>query len=197
MKFIKYLVGHRFFYSIIMYIFKVIIFSCLMMSQSLGDIIFKDDFQNPKKWKFISDQVMGGVSSGEVSYSKLNNQNQAYISGNVSTKNNGGFIQIRRSLTDVNLKNTQSIKINASGNNQEYFLHLRTKGTLLPWQYYQLGFKVQKKIQTYNLPIVDFKRSSFLISKNIIPEKITSIGIVAFGRDHEADLNIKSIEFVQ
>tara|TARA_Y100000389_G_scaffold159412_1_gene161230 strand:+ start:340 stop:624 length:285 start_codon:yes stop_codon:yes gene_type:complete len=92
-----------------------------MMSQSLGDIIFKDDFQNPKKWKFISDQVMGGVSSGEVSYSKLNNQNQAYISGNVSTKNNGGFIQIRRSLTDVNLKNTQSIKINASGNNQEYF----------------------------------------------------------------------------
>ena len=75
-----------------MYIFKVIVFLCLMMSQSLGDIIFKDDFQNPKKWKFISDQVMGGVSSGEASYSKLNNENQAYISGNVSTKNNGGFI---------------------------------------------------------------------------------------------------------
>jgi len=168
-----------------------------MMSQSLGDIIFKDDFQNPKKWKFISDQVMGGVSTGEVSYSKLNNENQAYISGNVSTKNNGGFIQIRRSLTDVNLKNAQSIKINTSGNNQEYFLHLRTKGTLLPWQYYQLGFKVQKNFQTYNLPIADFKRSSLFISKDIIPEKITSIGIVAFGRDHKADLNIKSIEFVQ
>lgn len=180
-----------------MYIFKVIVFLCLMMSQSLGDIIFKDDFQNPKKWKFISDQVMGGVSTGEVSYSKLNNENQAYISGNVSTKNNGGFIQIRRSLTDVNLKNAQSIKINTSGNNQEYFLHLRTKGTLLPWQYYQLGFKVQKNFQTYNLQIADFKRSSFFLSKNIIPEKITSIGIVAFGRDHEVDLNIKSIEFVQ
>jgi len=112
-------------------------------------------------------------------------------------KNNGGFIQIRRSLTDVNLKNAQSIKINTSGNNQKYFLHLRTTGTLLPWQYYQLGFNVQKNFQTYNLPIADFKRSSFFISKNIIPEKITSIGIVAFGRDHEADLNIKSIEFIQ
>jgi hypothetical protein len=180
-----------------MYVFKVFIFLFFMMSQSLGDIIFKDDFQNPKKWKFISDQVMGGVSSGEASYSKLNNENQAYISGNVSTKNNGGFIQIRRSLTDVNLKNAQSIKINASGNNQEYFLHLRTKGTLLPWQYYQLRFKVQKNFQNYNLRITDFKRSSFFISKNIIPEKITSIGIVAFGRDHEADLKIKNIEFVQ
>ena len=72
-----------------------------------------------------------------------------HMEGKVSTENNGGFIQIRRSLTDVNLKNAQSIKINASGNNQEYFLHLRTKGTLLPWQYYQLGFKVQKNFQTY------------------------------------------------
>ena len=88
---------------------------------------------NPKKWKFISDQVMGGVSSGEVSYSKLNNQNQAYISGNVSTKNNGGFIQIRRSLTDVNLKNTQSIKINASNSvmgGSAYFTFLKNVKTI-------------------------------------------------------------------
>ena len=62
-----------------MCIFKVIVFLCLMMSQSLGDIIFNDDFQNPKKWKFISDQVMGGVSSGEVCNRKRTNENEAYI----------------------------------------------------------------------------------------------------------------------
>ena len=180
-----------------MYVFKVFIFLFFMMSQSLGDIIFKDDFQNPEKWKFITDQVMGGVSSGQVDYLKFNNETQAYISGNVSTKNNGGFIQIRRSLKDVTLKNTKLIKINASGNNQKYFLHLRTTGTLLPWQYYQLDFNVQENFQTYNLPIANFKRSSFFISKKIIPEKITSIGIVAFGRDHKADLNIKRIEFIE
>ena len=180
-----------------MYVFKVTVFLFFMMSQSLGDVIFKDDFQNPGKWKFITDQVMGGVSSGRVNYLKSNNENQAYISGNVSTKNNGGFIQIRRSLKDVTLKRTKSIKINASGNNQKYFLHLRTTGTLLPWQYYQIDFNVQKNFQTYNLSIADFKRSSFFISKEIIPEKITSIGIVAFGRDHVADLNIRSIEFIE
>jgi len=180
-----------------MYIFKVFIFLFFMMSQSLGDIIFKDDFQNPEKWKFITDQVMGGVSSGQVDYLKLNNETQAYISGNVSTKNNGGFIQIRRSLKDINLRNTKSIKINVSGNNQKYFLHLRTTGTLLPWQYYQLDFNVQENFQTYDLPIANFKRSSFFISKKIIPDKITSIGIVAFGRNHEASLNIKRIEFIE
>ena len=63
-----------------MYVFKVIIFLFFMMSQSLGDVIFKDDFQNPWKWKFITDQVMGGVSSGQVNYLKSNNENQAYIS---------------------------------------------------------------------------------------------------------------------
>ena len=180
-----------------MYVFKVIVFLFFMMSQSLGDVIFKDDFQNPGKWKFITDQVMGGVSSGQVDYLKFNNETQAYISGNVSTKNNGGFIQIRRSLKDVTLKRTKSIEIIASGNNQKYFLHLRTTGTLLPWQYYQIDFNVQQNFQTYNLSIADFQRSSFLISKEIIPEKITSIGIVAFGRDHVADLNIKSIEFIE
>jgi hypothetical protein len=180
-----------------MYVFKVIIFLFFSISQSQGDIIFRDDFQNPEKWKFITDQVMGGVSSGQVNYLKSNNETQAYISGIVSTKNNGGFIQIRRSLKDVSLKNTKSIKINASGNNQKYFLHLRTTGTILPWQYYQLDFYVQENFQTYDLLIADFKRSSLLISKKIIPEKITSIGIVAFGREHDADLNIKSIEFIK
>ena len=61
----------------------------------------------------------------------------------------------------------------------------------------QLDFNVQENFQTYNLPIANFKRSSFFISKKIIPEKITSIGIVAFGRDHKADLNIKRIEFIE
>ena len=54
-----------------------------MMSESLGDTIFKDEFQSPQKWNFITDQVMGGVSSGQVNYLKLNNKNEAYISGKI------------------------------------------------------------------------------------------------------------------
>ena len=45
-------------------------------------------------------------------------------------------------------------------------------------------------------PINEFKRSSVLLSKKINPENITSVGIVAFGRDHSADIYIKEINFI-
>ena len=37
----------------------------------------------------------------------------------------------------------------------------------------------------------------FLLAKKINPKKITSIGIVAFGRDHEAEIFIKEIGFIK
>ena len=178
-----------------MYVFKVIIFLFFMMSQSLGDVIFKDDFQNPGKWKFITDQVMGGVSSGQVNYLKSNNENQAYISGNVSTKNKGGFIQIRRSLKNVTLNNTKLIKINASGNNQKYFLHLRTSGTILPWQYYQISFEVKEEYKEHILQIEEFKKSGSFQPNKVNSKSISSVAVVAYGRDHKAEIHIKEISF--
>ena len=70
-----------------MYISKIYFFLIIMMSQSLGDVIFNDNFENPEKWTFISDQVMGGVSSGKVKFIKINKTYHAHITGNVSTKN--------------------------------------------------------------------------------------------------------------
>ena len=82
------------------------------------------------------------------------------------------------------------------GNNQKYFIHLRTTGTILPWQYYQIDFNVKNEFQVFRLPIETFKRSSSFLSNKINPKKITSIGIVAFGRNHFADIFIKEVNFV-
>ena len=74
-----------------------------MVTQSYSNTILKDNFQNPEKWSFVSDKVMGGFSSGKVFFNSKDDKNYAYISGKVSTKNNGGFIQIRRKLNNINL----------------------------------------------------------------------------------------------
>jgi len=168
-----------------------------MISQPLAEIIYKDDFKNPEKWTFVSDKVMGGVSSGQVLFSSKGDEIFAYIFGNVSTKNNGGFIQIRRKLSNVSLKKAKFIKIIVKGNNQKYFIHLRTLGTILPWQYYQLGFNVDKEFKEIKLPISEFKRSGSFLAEIVNPKSIKSIGLVAFGRDHTAELYVKSIEFIE
>ena len=51
--------------------------------------------------------------------------------GDVSTENNGGFIQIRRELKNIDLGKAKSIRLYARGNNEKYFIFLRTTGTIL------------------------------------------------------------------
>ena len=109
------------------------------------------------------------------------------------------FLNINVALCPPNPKvfdKAKSIKLIAKGNNQKYFVHLRTTGTLLPWQYYQSEFIVEENFKEFILPIKDFKKSGSLMLKKANPKKITSIGLVAYGRDHEAELTIKEIEFI-
>ena len=51
-------------------------------------------------WDYLSDQVMGGVSEGSASLGIDSDSGNTYVqmTGDVSTENNGGFIQARRSL---------------------------------------------------------------------------------------------------
>ena len=56
----------------------------------------RDNFDNPSSWRYIADDVMGGISSGKVEFINIDGKSNALLTGNVSTENNGGFIQIRK-----------------------------------------------------------------------------------------------------
>ena len=63
-----------------MNIFKFIFLFFILSQEAVGNTIFKDNFENPKKWQFISDQVMGGMSSGKVDFFNENNKDNKYHS---------------------------------------------------------------------------------------------------------------------
>ena len=157
----------------------------------------RDNFDNPNSWRYIADDVMGGMSSGKVEFIIIDGKSNALLTGNVSTENNGGFIQIRKELKDINLSKADSIRIVARGNNEKYYIFLRTTGTILPWQYYSYEFNVKNEYNEFIMPIRDFKKSGMLLANQINPKKITSIGIVAYGRDHYAELYVKELEFLE
>jgi hypothetical protein len=182
--------------SILSITFAVFI-SVTIGKTTIAQDMFKDNFSNNEQWRYVADDVMGGVSKGYVEYQIIEEDIIAVLKGNVSTENNGGFIQIRRDLKDINLENANSVKIVAKGNSQKYYIFLRTTGTILPWQYYASEFTVNENFNEFVLPIKDFEKSGFLLAKKINPKKITSIGIVAFGRDHLAELYVKEIKFTK
>lgn len=176
-------------------LYITLILMTMFTNKSFAESILKDNFQNSTQWKFISDNVMGGVSTGSINYVMKEGNSSAYLSGNVSTKNNGGFIQIRRSLKNIDLSKAKYIKITAKGNNQKYFLHLRTSGTILPWQYYQISFEVKEEYKEYILQIKEFKKSGSFQPSMVNSKSISSVAVVAYGRDHKADIHVKEISF--
>ena len=178
-------------------IFIVPLFLIIFISGSNGENILKDDFTKKNEWTYIADNVMGGISDGGVEFNLVDSNVYALLSGNVSTENNGGFIQIRRELKNIDLSKAKSIRLYARGNNEKYYIFLRTTGTILPWQYYSHEFTVNEEYNEFIMPIKDFKKSGTLLAKQVNPKKITSVAIVAYGRDHVAEIYVKELEFIE
>ena len=157
------------------------------------------DYKNPKKnlfgssWDLITDQVMGGVSKGKFNFINEKNQKFYRLEGKVSTLNNGGFIQFRSKLK-INDNSLTKITFKARGTGDDYYIHIRTPYTLLPWQYYSASFKTSKEWDLIEIPISNFKKSHKLQPMNFSSNEIKTIGFVAFGKDFEAKLDIADIQ---
>ena len=150
-------------------------------------------------WKFFSDQVMGGVSEGKTSIEKDEGNFFLRLEGTVSTKNNGGFIQIRTKIAD-GVKDAEGILLKVRGNGENYFIHLNTNETIfLPQQYryyYQAIFPTSKDWTEVKLPFsTAFKRSNTKISKYFKGKQVTTIGILAYGKEHNAFLEVNYLSF--
>ena len=153
------------------------------------------DPNKSRNWSFFTDGVMGGVSNGKAFLGKSGSDNFVRLEGKVSTANNGGFIQIRHSLEKSLEKDIQGISLKVRGNGEKYYVFIRTSSTLLPWQFYNASFNTSKNWKVIKIKLDAFQPSSSFLRKAIKSSSIKSIGIVAYGRDHEAKVDISEIYF--
>ncbi len=168
----------------------------MVPASAVADGFMTDRFENAPetRWRFFADTVMGGVSTGGLIFAEDGGRPFARLSGSVSTENNGGFIQVRQD--GITVPDTAiGVRLMVRGNNQPYFVHLRTSGTVLPWQYYQARFDTIAEWREIRLPFAEFDPSGRLLRASLKPETIKSIGIVAYGRDHEARIDLREVGF--
>ena len=102
--------------------------------------------------------------------------------------------QMRLRLSDAPA-GASGVRLVVRGNAERYFVHLRTTGTLLPWQYYQAGFETSADWTEIRIGLEAFKPSGGLQRSVPKAESVNSIGLVAYGRDHEAELEVKEVSF--
>lgn len=167
------------------------------VSYSVAQENMLEDFENKPetRWRFFADTVMGGVSSGQMMFKTDGGASYAKMTGRVSTANNGGFIQIRMDLPNAIPEGAKGLRLVVRGNNQKYFVHLRTNGTVLPWQYYQASFDVSSDWTEVRLPLGNFKASGRMLRSAPRAQSLKSVGIVAFGREHNAEIDVRAIGF--
>ena len=142
-------------------------------------------------WAYLADTVMGGVSQGGAEFAA----GALRLKGQVSTKNNGGFIQVRTRINPSEASDKTGIKIKVKGNGEIYYLHIRNASARLPWHYYTASFKTSEKWKEITIPFDEFEKSATLMPRKLKNQTIKTIGLVAYGKDHIADVSIANLEF--
>lgn len=148
------------------------------------------------EWRLVTDQVMGGISSGKLTLDMYRGRDCLHMQGDVSTENNGGFVQIALSLSDQDNFDASAfagIVMDVAGNNEDYNMHFRTSELWFPWQSYRASFKATSEWQTILIPFTDL--DAYKTSQKFRQNKLKRIGLVGIGRDFLADLCLASIRF--
>ena len=178
-----------------------LIFICIICSSVLYakdksiSLTFNED--NAKYWQYISDRTMGGVSEGQAFLDQDGDLVFARLVGNVSTDNNGGFIQLRSSLSFINFneenKKLKGVRLNVRGNGEKYHIFIRTSLDRSYRDYFSTTFVADNKWKTVDLP---FEKFTHRYSNNILDgNDLRTFGIVAYGRNFLSDISVSKIIF--
>jgi len=141
------------------------------------------------QWRLITDGVMGGVSRGTLALGRREGRDCLRLAGEVSTENNGGFIQAALPLAPSGVLDASAwsgVELDVFGNGETYNLHFKTSRVWLPWQHYRAAFLAEPGWHTVRVPFAEFE--GYRIGAAFEPARLERIGIVAYGRDFTADL---------
>ena len=148
------------------------------------------------QWRLVTDQVMGGVSNGDLTPDNYKGRNCLRMRGDVSTDNNGGFVQMALDLTkdeSFDASAYAGVELVVSGNDESYNIHFRTTELWLTWQSYRFSFRVTPEWQKIRIPFASLE--AYRTTTKFHRDKLKRIGLVGIGRAFKADLCVGSIKF--
>jgi Complex I intermediate-associated protein 30 (CIA30) len=140
-------------------------------------------------WRLVTDGVMGGVSSGQLTLDTIDGRACLRLRGDVRLDNSGGFVQAALDVKGANALDAsgyRGVLLEVYGNAEEYNVHLRTEDVWLPWQSWRASFEALAGWHSVRLPFAEF--TGYRIGSPLSLGHLERIGIVAIGRAFKADL---------
>ncbi|WP_235962734.1 CIA30 family protein [Jannaschia marina] len=145
-------------------------------------------------WEFVADTVMGGVSTGTVTQQDVAGRPAVRLTGDVSTANDGGFIQMAADVGPPP-NGARGIAFDVLGNGETYELRLRTTALTRPWQSFRAPFVAPSVWTEVRLDFSELEPHK--TEAEFDPTELRRIGLVAVGRDFRADLAVANLRFIE
>lgn len=181
---------------------KPLLIILAMIQTAVAQSLLIDDFEAKGtasiggQWQWSTDQVMGGVSTGRAQYVDWQGDQGVLIQGQVSTANNGGFIQVSLSFGGLlDASAYAGIELRVRGNGQPYWLHLRDRSSRLPWQVFNAAYQTDGSWQRVRVPFTDFAPYAGTTRGTLNPAALRQIGLVAGYADFAAELIVSEVRF--
>lgn len=171
----------------------------LLIPDKTYKIEFGISANRTSNWAILSDNVMGGVSDGQLEYGN----NSVTLKGNVSLKNRGGFVSIKSNFEKIDLSSYKTVKITFRSTNQKYAFTLEnSRRWYEPAYKHEFSAKEINKWETVSLDLDNFMEEVIgqptgKKADKSITESILRIGISTNEkREGPFELEIESIEFL-
>jgi len=148
----------------------------LMKDPLLFDFGAKKDFG---KWSIINDGVMGGLSQSKATF----DGDAILFAGNVSLKNNGGFVSLRSALGNYDLSEFKYCEIRFKSDTKRKFEILIEKDTPFYLPKFRVKFgATQGEWETITIPLKNFEisRMGTTMQQGIDPEVLKGIQRIGF-----------------
>lgn len=154
--------------------------------------------ENGQLWRCVSDQVMGGVSKGQLLRCLIDGETALHLTGTVSLENNGGFLQMALGLAELgqvlDASGYHGLQLRVRGNGARYNLHLRSADMSAVWQSWRISFDTGMQWRDICLPFAQFTPHRTDLPVN--PARLTRLGLVAIGQVMQVDLVLARLALV-
>jgi hypothetical protein len=161
-----------------------------------------DDFTSSRsalgtQWSTFTDRVMGGVSDAAATLETIDGTPCLRLRGRVRLERNGGFIQVALPLArggaPFDASRFRGVSFLARGTGHDYYIHLRSRETMLPWQHHAAAFRTGPAWAPVSLPWSAFEPQG--IRTPLAPSGLIRLGLVAAKSAFDADVAIAALRF--
>lgn len=163
----------------------------------IDDFSRSDLASNGQRWRYFSDRVMGGVSTGRAEHAEVDGRRALRLEGSVSLDNNGGFIQVALDLAEerrgLDARSFSGVAITLRGDGGALAINLRTADLRYPWQSYRHRIASSAGWETYRCPFAGFEANR--TDRPLDSGRLRRIGLIAIGEARRVDVAISDLRF--